>query len=713
MANYNVLKTAIQTAVDWDNNDNQISGNDILAILLSIINNTVSVGYLFVGVATPATNPGTPDQNVFYLASTAGTYSNFGGIEVTDKVAIIKGTGSVWSAEYTEIDLGLGDEIDAILTILNGGSTETPITLTETYGLITPAGVYDPTSPSIWSTSQEISLPKGDTIKLTAYGTSGAAAISIKSGNTYTMPSGCTWPTASKTQASFQYTATENCVVVLCYRNDESGTNPRSASIVHVTNGLINEIAEKIDDVAIADGKIYGRMRGVWVELSQLTDKTLTQPDVPADAKAVGDILLGKAAETEFHTIDISIIQGAVILNTGEESTGSPYWSRTVAYKLKAGDTIRLNGAGIASTSAIARVNSNGTFTPLVLYTGTSATQQQLDYQATEECYVTLSFRNSPFTHAFSIKLAATQGLVKDVEDLEEQVKIDRANIVITNVIEVGPGLTFTSLIAAVASISDASYNNQYEIHLMPGTYDTVDASQIVEGGNYKGLEIPDYVSIKGIGDRDSIIIRGQVTAETASHYSAETINKISAINMMLNGKLENVTLLGKNVRYCNHNDGSHTVFVKQVFRDVAFVYDILEITGVAANCNGIGNECGKDILFDHCIFDNKNNNGGCLFFHDNAAASQKQGARMEIRNCIFKGGSVALSNSGGSMECWAIIINTKLWGDILMTSSNVSITTNRWKVLASSNLNFGYTQSSGMSGLDLSGDITAFCNGN
>jgi hypothetical protein len=141
------------------------------------------------------------------------------------------------------------------------------------------------------------------------------------------------------------------------------------------------------------------------------------------------------------------------------------------------------------------------------------------------------------------------------------------------------------------------------------------------------------------------------------------------------------------------------------------FIYDLLEITGVAANCNGIGNECGKDILFDHCVFDNKNNNGGGVFIHDNAAASQKQGARLEIRNCIFKGSGIALSNSGGSFECYAILSNNKLNGGILVTSSNNTITTNRWKVIASSNYDFVVSQSAGMSGQDLTDDITAFCN--
>ena len=58
-------------------------------------------GYLFMGVATPTTNPGTPDQKVFYIASESGTYPNFGGLTVSDgEVAILKYNGT-WTKDVT------------------------------------------------------------------------------------------------------------------------------------------------------------------------------------------------------------------------------------------------------------------------------------------------------------------------------------------------------------------------------------------------------------------------------------------------------------------------------------------------------------------------------------------------------------------------------------------------------------------------------------
>lgn len=75
MANYATLKAAIESVVKTNGN-NEITGALLQQTLLSIID-SVGFGYQFIGVATPGTNPGTPDQRVFYLAS-AGTYPNFG-----------------------------------------------------------------------------------------------------------------------------------------------------------------------------------------------------------------------------------------------------------------------------------------------------------------------------------------------------------------------------------------------------------------------------------------------------------------------------------------------------------------------------------------------------------------------------------------------------------------------------------------------------------
>lgn len=75
MANYTELKTAI-SAVIKTNNNQEITGRLLQGVLNNIIS-SVGENASFVGVATPTTNPGTPDGNVFYIAYKAGNYVNF------------------------------------------------------------------------------------------------------------------------------------------------------------------------------------------------------------------------------------------------------------------------------------------------------------------------------------------------------------------------------------------------------------------------------------------------------------------------------------------------------------------------------------------------------------------------------------------------------------------------------------------------------------
>ena len=113
MGNYSELKDLINNPTshglpEWDNGDNRIEGEMMKSYLLAIVNSLSSGGYLFADVAklTPTqTDPGTPDQNVFYIAAEPGTYTNFpisgGYLQVADdEVAIFKFNGT-WSKEVT------------------------------------------------------------------------------------------------------------------------------------------------------------------------------------------------------------------------------------------------------------------------------------------------------------------------------------------------------------------------------------------------------------------------------------------------------------------------------------------------------------------------------------------------------------------------------------------------------------------------------------
>ena len=101
MANWSTLKAAIAKVIKTNGNQ-EITGQ----LLQNVLNNIVSsVGEnsTFAGIATPATNPGVPDGNVFYLATEAGTYANFGGIVNNGECLILKKNEDSWVSIETGI----------------------------------------------------------------------------------------------------------------------------------------------------------------------------------------------------------------------------------------------------------------------------------------------------------------------------------------------------------------------------------------------------------------------------------------------------------------------------------------------------------------------------------------------------------------------------------------------------------------------------------
>lgn len=99
MANWTILKAAIADVIKTNGNQ-EITGQ----LLQNVLNNIVSsVGEnsTFAGIATPTTNPGVPDGNVFYLATEAGTYSNFNGIEIASGEAVILEWRKRWTKKVT------------------------------------------------------------------------------------------------------------------------------------------------------------------------------------------------------------------------------------------------------------------------------------------------------------------------------------------------------------------------------------------------------------------------------------------------------------------------------------------------------------------------------------------------------------------------------------------------------------------------------------
>lgn len=126
MAQYATLKAAI-AAVIKENGNQEITGDIMQSTLLSMVN-SLGAGYQFMGIASPETNPGTPDQNVFYIAG-AGTYPNFSSLIVPDKNIGLLSYNGTWSVQTVPVGKDYDAQIGELEQEMNGISEmETDIT---------------------------------------------------------------------------------------------------------------------------------------------------------------------------------------------------------------------------------------------------------------------------------------------------------------------------------------------------------------------------------------------------------------------------------------------------------------------------------------------------------------------------------------------------------------------------------------------------------
>ena len=125
MSNYNNLKTAIDANIKQNGNQ-EITGPILNSVLNQMVN-ILGTGYQFAGVATldPATEPGTPDAKVFYIANGKGTYTNFGGIEVTEDDVVVLYWDTAWhkvatgiasQAKLSELDRQITGKAESLLS---------------------------------------------------------------------------------------------------------------------------------------------------------------------------------------------------------------------------------------------------------------------------------------------------------------------------------------------------------------------------------------------------------------------------------------------------------------------------------------------------------------------------------------------------------------------------------------------------------------------
>lgn len=103
MSNYSQIKGIIDAAV-YENHQQAITGDAMNTVLNGMVSQ-LGAHYKYMGYASPSTDPGTPDENVFFLATEQGAYPNFGGLSLTKPLGVFCWDGT-WTLDQIAIDTG-------------------------------------------------------------------------------------------------------------------------------------------------------------------------------------------------------------------------------------------------------------------------------------------------------------------------------------------------------------------------------------------------------------------------------------------------------------------------------------------------------------------------------------------------------------------------------------------------------------------------------
>ena len=238
---------------------------------------TLGAEYQFAGVATIATNPGTPDAKVFYIANGKGTYTKFGSLEVTEDEVVVLYWDTAWHKEATGIAsqeklTELGKELGEFQPIENPLISCALSQYINSRGEVAGGGGYFYSRP--------FPISKGDSIKYVGVG-DGCIAISlcdnvptfpvtpvvrsINNGQTYT------YEYTAESDGYYLISGLISGFVSLSQRNGDSGFALIAKNAEDIAKNTEN-IAQNAEDIAKLPTKIYGNVSDNLIDVNAIEE---------------------------------------------------------------------------------------------------------------------------------------------------------------------------------------------------------------------------------------------------------------------------------------------------------------------------------------------------------------------------------------------------------------------------------------------------------
>ena len=249
---------------------------------------------------------------------------------------------------------------------------------------------------------------------------------------------------------------------------------------------------------------------------------------------------------------------------------------------------------------------------------------------------------------------------IPDVHEITETYNLYKTNEI---TVDINGNGDFRKLQDAINSITDNSQNNRYVIYIKEGEYDLAEGiSDDENDSSVVGLMIPNWVTLKGLGNRENVILK------------AKFINKklyVSTLNFKETGAIENLTVIGENTRYVIHDDFARN---SSGYKRNVKHCRIKGVTTYYSTIYGAGTGDGADWEFEDVIFDGSqvgaNSKPANTFTVHNVLASQKN-RNIVFKNCIFvstsernvKFKTIAYRTSTGADNANNMLTNVSLYG--------------------------------------------------
>lgn len=208
-----------------------------------------------------------------------------------------------------------------------------------------------------------------------------------------------------------------------------------------------------------------------------------------------------------------------------------------------------------------------------------------------------------------------------------EKLAFDPGNTVYNEiVVDTNGSGDYTSIREALESIENATSRNQYIVKIKPGTYDIAAdytaEEWAVEADTFKGLFVPDYTTLLGIGNKEDVII-------TASDSTQREY--ISTLNLRNTSSLKNLTVRAKNLRYTIHDDmATAQNGYERVIENCDFYGETLQRTYVY----GCGIKQNADYKIKNCNFTTDATNNFSFLMHNNT--NWTNNSKVSFENCRF-----------------------------------------------------------------------------